>query len=250
VNTSREPRCIVSLTYDGALPCHFESVAPLLEEHDMRGTFYVPCSPSFFDHVESWREVAAQGHELGNHSVFLSGSGREPAHVTYDIGRYTARRWTDEVRLANSILSLVDGRSSRSFGHTCSRNLVGPGPSPVPVAKLAKGNFVAARGGAGPAPVMLDDIDWFDLGVHAADGATFEELRDRIEEMSRDGGGWLILSMHSVGPRDHALHIGEDDHARLVEWLADRQETLWTAPVRAVAEALKRAPRRVLISPS
>lgn len=241
MNASRPPRCIVSLAYDGALPCHFENVAPLLEEHGMRGTFYVPCSPLFFEHVESWREVAAQGHELGNHTVFQPAHGR-PAADSYDLRHYTARRWTDELELANSVLSLVDGRSARSFGHTCPRGVVGSAPA----SKFAKGRFVAARGGDAPAPVALDGIDWFDLGARAADGAAFDDLRGEIEAMARDGGGWLILSMHSVGPRDHALHIDEDEHARLVAWLAERQETLWTAPVRVVAEALKSAPRRAL----
>ncbi|HEY9247754.1 MAG TPA: hypothetical protein VIO38_01415 [Rariglobus sp.] len=55
--------------------------------------------------------------------------------------------------------------------------------------------------------------------------------------------------MHGVGPRDHKLYIEEDDHTRLVEWLAERQDTIWTAPVRIVAEALKPS-RRALAQAS
>ena len=87
-----EPRCIVSLTYDDALPCHFESVAPLLEEHCIRGTFYVPCGPALFAHADAWREVAAQGHELGNHTVFHPCRDQPWLDEAYNLSHYTARR--------------------------------------------------------------------------------------------------------------------------------------------------------------
>lgn len=233
-----ESRCIVSLTYDDALPCHFESIAPLLEEHDLRGTFYVPCGTSFFTHAESWREVAAQGHELGNHTLFHPCHDQSWLDEAYNLRNYTARRWSDEVRLANDILCLVDGRSVRSFGNTCHHNAIGSGDTASTVDKLAPEHFVAARGEHTGKPVDLKKINWFNLGTRGADGATFDQLRMEIERM-RARGGWLILTMHGVGPRDHKLHIDEDEHTRLIEWLADHQETIWTATVRAVAEALK-----------
>lgn len=238
MNTPSESRCIVSLTYDDALPCHFESVAPLLEEHGLHGTFYVPCGPSLFAHSEAWREVAAQGHELGNHTLFHPCHDVSWLDEAYNLRHYTARRWTDEVRLANDILSLIDGRTVRSFGNTCHHNAIGSGKAASTVDALAPAHFIAARGEHTGKPVDLKKIKWFNLGTRGADGATFEELRAEITRMNRHGG-WLILTMHGVGSRDHNLHIGEDDHTRLVEWLATQQDTLWTAPVRAVAEALK-----------
>lgn len=242
MNLPSESRCIVSLSYDDALPCHFESVAPLLEEHGLRGTFYVPCGTSFFARVESWREVAAQGHELGNHTLFHPCHDASWLDEAYNLRHYSARRWTDEIRVANDILALVDGRSVRSFGNTCHHNIVGSGPAATTVEKLAPAHFVAARGEHTRKPVDLKKINWFNLGTRGADGATFDELRAEITRMNRLGG-WLILTMHGVGPRDHSLHIGEDEHTRLVEWLATRQDTIWTAPVRIVAEALKPAGR-------
>ncbi|MGB1892738.1 MAG: polysaccharide deacetylase family protein, partial [Candidatus Latescibacterota bacterium] len=62
-------RGAVSLTYDDALPVHYEHVAPLLEEHGLRATFYTNVL-SLGANPEAWRQVAAQGHELGNHSIF------------------------------------------------------------------------------------------------------------------------------------------------------------------------------------
>lgn len=238
MNTPSEPRCIVSLTYDDALPCHFESVAPLLEEHGLSGTFYVPCGQAFFGQVESWREVAAQGHELGNHTVFHPCHDQACPDEAYDLGNYTARRWDDEVRLANNILTLVDGRTVRSFGNTCHHDVIGSGKTASTVQKLASGLFAAARGEHTGRPVDLKKINWFNLGTRNADHTTFAKLRGEIDRMCLRGG-WLILTMHGIGPRDHKLHMAEDEHTKLVEWLAERQDAIWTAPVRVVAEALK-----------
>lgn len=55
---------------------HWHEVAPLLEAKGMRATFYTPISPGFRTDLESWRSLAAAGHELGNHTVF------HPAHAT------------------------------------------------------------------------------------------------------------------------------------------------------------------------
>lgn len=238
MSTPSEPRCIVSLTYDDALPCHFESVAPLLEEHGLHGTFYVPCGTSFFDNAAAWREVATQGHELGNHSVFHPCHDQARLDGAYDLRHYTARRWTDEVRVANSILTLLDERTVRSFGNTCVQTTIGNGKASATLDQLAPDLFIAARGEQSLKPNDLKKLNWFNLSSRSADHTPFEQLRLEIGRMCLRGG-WLILTCHGVGSRDHKLHIDEDDHTRLVEWLAEQQDTIWTAPVRVVAEALK-----------
>lgn len=233
-----ESRCIVSLAYDDALPCHFESVAPLLEENGLRGTFYVPCGPSFFAHTESWREVAAQGHELGNHTVFHPCHDQAWLDESYNLRNYTKQRWSDEVRLANSVLSLVDGRSVRSFGNTCHHNVIGSGENESSVEALAPDFFIAARGEYNARPINLKKINWFNLGTRVGDHASFEQLRADIIRM-RSRGGWSIITFHGVGPRDHALHIDEEEHHAFIEWLSGQQDSIWVAPVRTVSEALK-----------
>jgi len=41
--------------------------------------------------------------------------------------------------------------------------------------------------------------------------------------------------MHGVG-RDHRLRIDAEEHALLLEFLAQRRESVWTAPLTDVAE--------------
>ena len=45
--------------------------------------------------------------------------------------------------------------------------------------------------------------------------------------------------IHGVGPEAHKLHILPDEHARLVDFLAEQKKDLWTAPVVDVVSHLK-----------
>jgi peptidoglycan-N-acetylglucosamine deacetylase len=229
----------VSLTYDDALPCHFETVAPALEAHGLRGTFYVPCRAGLFEHAEAWRRLAAAGHELGNHTVFhpcRDVAWQDPA---YNLSHYTATRWKDEVALANAVLRLIDGEAVRTFGNTCHHNRIGPlGEGGTTVEALAAEFFVAVRGEHTGSKVALKTINWGNLGTRGIDGLSFDALRDELEDLEARGG-WMIYTLHGVGPRDHKMHLAEAEHAKLLAWLGARRETICTAPVRDVAARLR-----------
>ena len=123
----------VSISYDDALPCHYEVVAPAWQAHGVRVTFYTPIN-RLFDNPQAWRDVAAAGHELGNHSIFhpcRRKPGKDWPAREYDLKTYSARRWSDEMRLASSILSSLDGKSARSFGNTCCDTEIGEGGQPA-----------------------------------------------------------------------------------------------------------------------
>ena len=183
--------------------------------------------------------MAGAGHELGNHTLFHPcGGARAWLDPAYDLDAYTVRRWNDEVALANSILRMIDGRDARTFGNTCHENRFGPPEAGWTVAAHAPAHFVAARGEHSGRPVDLAAPDWFNLGTKGIDGKTFAELLPELERLEREGG-WLIYTLHGVGPRDHPQHMRADEHRRLVEWLASRNATILAAPVRDVTLRLR-----------
>lgn len=233
-------RAFVSLTYDDALPCHHETVAPLLERHGLRATFYTPVSPWFLGAADAWRRVAAAGHELGNHTLFHPCHGaRAWLDEAYLLDRYSEKRWRDEVALANAVLRLLDGREDRSFGNTCHQNQIGPPEAGLTVEALGRDYFVAVRGEHTARKVELDRANWFNLGTRGIDGKTFEEVLPMLEDVATMGG-WMIFTLHGVGPRDHSMNMTEAEHARLLGWLAQNRERVIVAPVRDVAVDLRR----------
>ena len=64
-------RAAVSLAYDDALGSQLDNAIPALDHHGLRGSFYLTlANPSLGDRLPEWRDAAAHGHELGNHTLF------------------------------------------------------------------------------------------------------------------------------------------------------------------------------------
>ena len=120
-------RAIVSLTFDDALDVHLDTAMPILERAGLRGTFYVNVgSGGFLSRDRDWSNAAARGHELGNHTVFHPGvSTKSWVSEGIALESYTLDRMRRELLLANQILTMVDGRSERSFAFPCSNPWLG-----------------------------------------------------------------------------------------------------------------------------
>ncbi|MGZ0657035.1 polysaccharide deacetylase family protein [Coraliomargarita sp. W4R72] len=236
-------QCAVSLTYDDALPVHAESVAPMLSENQLTGTFYVCAHSGFTENTAVWKQVAAQGHELGNHTLFHP-CRREPEEnyswlaPHYDLCDYTAQRWTDEMRVANCLLNQIDGQSERTFGNTCCHTSIGRGAQQKDLSTLIDRMFVAGRGPLNEQIVQPASLKFPALGHFNGDGKTVEELEQLIERAIRMNG-WIIFMFHGVGEGTHSLFIDTEEHARLVAYLKANSSRIWTASMLQVAKHLQ-----------
>lgn len=233
-------RCAVSLTYDDGLPVHYEHVGPLLELEGLRATFYVPAMSDVQVHPERWRQLARRGHELGNHSLFHPCT-RTPERESWldpwqDLRTYTLSRWRDELAAANLVLRLLDDQTTRSYGNTCCETTVGSGNGEVSMTPVLKELFAAARGPNSSRVVdVRDPVNLYELGHFGADGLTFEQIRDEIEAAA-GVGGWIIWMIHGVGAGTHGLFVDDVEHEKLIRWLGDRKDDVWTAPLVKVAQ--------------
>lgn len=229
----------VSLTYDDGLPIHTSLVGPTLQQHGLRGTFYTPVLSDLRHHPDHWRHLAAAGHELGNHSIFHPCRRVPPEQYTwldesYDLAAYSPDRFRAELDAANFVLSLIDGRTKRTYGNTCCHTTIGQGVDEQPIMGLLADSFVAARGALTQQPALpTNDLDLLNVGCISADGRTLDELQ-AIVEATRQLGGWAILMIHGVGPESHILHLNRDVHQQCIAWLAG-QSAIWTAPVIEIA---------------
>ena len=235
-------RGAVSLTYDDALPCHWELVAPALEAQGLRGTFYTNIL-SAAAAPEAWRRIADRGHELGNHSIFhpcRKNLERPRAWLPdeYDLRGYTPRRWSDEIRAANFTLSLIDSRTQRSFGNTCCNTEIGDGDTLTSLDPLIAELCVAGRGPYNQQIVDLGTINYQALSHFGADGRTVDELRPEIDR-AVEQGDWIIYMIHGVGEGTHGMYMDPDEHQRLVEYLGAKRAAIWTAPLVEVAQYLQ-----------
>ena len=67
----------IALTYDDGLHVHLDNVRPILNAHNLKGTFYVHINcGSFKEKVSEWKNVEGHSHELGNRTVFHPRDGK------------------------------------------------------------------------------------------------------------------------------------------------------------------------------
>ncbi|MFT4629176.1 MAG: peptidoglycan/xylan/chitin deacetylase (PgdA/CDA1 family) [Dinoroseobacter sp.] len=142
-----ENSVVISLSYDDSLSSPLDVALPALQQYGLKASFYVlPSSDFFQQRLTDWREVAKVGHELGNHTLKHSCSGskhnRDWVTASDDLDTQTTKALANEVRLANTLLQAVDGKTNRTFTIPCGDVLAG-GKNYV---EIVSDEFVAVKG--------------------------------------------------------------------------------------------------------
>lgn len=232
---------LICLTYDDALRVHRDVVAPALTERGLRGTFFVPAArDDLHDALDGWRAVAAMGHELGNHSCWHPCRTRPDWDwkPSYRLEEYDRARIRDELRMANRVLYLIDGKTERSYGATCGDLACGPGPGESFLDDI-RDLFTVVRAGDSARP--LAGLQAFVVPSFHGDHRRAKEIITVADSMRGQPGAWMIVGMHGVGRGTHNSFISAEEHRRLVDWVAAQRE--WLEAV-TVLEAAHRSRQR------
>ncbi len=230
--------CAVSLTYDDALNVHLDNVVPILDSLNLKATFYLSgYFPAFRERVAEWKTVASKGHELGNHTLFHPCTGKLPGREWVkpddDLGNYTMQRLVDEIKMANTLLEALDGKTKRTFAYPCGDTKIG---NESYVDKI-KTEFVAARGVKSRMP-KISEIDLFDVDAHVISGQSGEELI-ALAKQARQRNALLVFLFHGVGG-EHSLDVSLSAHRMLLHFLKQNEKDIWIAPFVEIAEYVQR----------
>ncbi len=111
-------KAAVNLAYDDSLASQLDVALPALNAHGLKASFYLQLSsPLLTARLADWRAAAAQGHELGNHTLFhqcsASKPGRSWVSAEHDLDNISAVQLVQQIRLANSMLFAIDGQTER-----------------------------------------------------------------------------------------------------------------------------------------
>src|SRR5262249_16182778 len=117
-------KAAVSLAYDDALDSQLDNVIPVLDRHGLKGSFYLQLSnPAVQLRMGEWRAAARHGHELGHHSLFhqcvYNSSDHSWVQPHRDLATTSVAQMADQVRLANTMLAAIDGKSERTYTAPC-----------------------------------------------------------------------------------------------------------------------------------
>ncbi len=231
-------KCAVVLTYDDALGVHLDKVLPVLDSAKIKATFYVYGNSVVFQtRINEWKSLAMNGHELGNHSLFHPCNGKtkgnEWVKKDYDLQYYSTERLLDELRLANTLLETIDGKSKRTYAYPCGDKIAEEKNYKDTLQYI----FSAARGTT-PGINDFSDIDLFDIKVFHVNGNSGKELIQAVED-AREKQALIVFMFHGVGG-GHELNISLDEHNKLIAYLNKNRKSIRTAPLIEIVEYLNK----------
>lgn len=231
-------KCAVVLTYDDALNVHLDKVVPALDRYGLKGTFYViASSPIISNRLEEWRKIAQNGHELGNHTLNhpCDGSlpGREWVNPEADLSRYSVERAIYEIRMANTFLKALDGKTERTFAYPCVDFMI----NGKPFYNLVESEFAGARG-ATPEYPSAKEVDLTNITAFVEDGSKATNMIAEIEAAER-AGSFVVFLFHGVGG-EHPMNVEESEHQKLLDYLKKREKDIWVATMVDVAKYIKK----------
>jgi len=221
-------RAAVVLTYDDTLVSQLDIAIPALDAVGLKGTFFLISSKITPEQIARWRSAAAEGHELGNHTIrhACPQANYPPAKKidtseTYDVDTMLA-----EIRTMNTMLTAIDGKLQHSYATPCGRHLAG-GIDYLPA--LRASGLVRYTRAADPSEHPLDPMDvparFFPSNTTGAD------LIAAVQDAERKGG-MIVLGFHGVG--GDYLSVSAEAHAQLLAYLKAHSDTIWVAPFSTV----------------
>ncbi|MCI4592316.1 polysaccharide deacetylase family protein [Sphingobium sp. BYY-5] len=224
-------KAAVVLTYDDALPSHLDIAIPALDAVGLKGTFFLIGSALVPEQIRRWREAAADGHELGNHTIrhACPQANYPPARKLDTSEAYDVEMMLAEIRTMNTMLAAIDGKLQHGFATPCGQHMAG-GVDYLPALR-ASGLVRYTRSAAWTGGKVLDPMDvpcrWFD------EKATGAQMIAEVESAARTGD-LVVLGFHGVG--GDYLRVPGEAHAQLLVYLKEHADTIWVAPLSMVMD--------------
>ena len=224
-------RCALSLSFDDGRPSQIENGVPLFERYGVKATFYVN-PDSVKKNPEGWKQAAAKGHEIGNHSMTHPCTGNKPFSRKNAVEDLTLERMREEMLAANSFLKEQLGVTVRTFAYPCGQSFVGRGRNVQSYVPLVAELFLAGRDWLNEDPndpFFLDPAQVLSISIDRLD---FDRIRPQIER-SIKRGAWLVLAGHDISNRDSATRISMLEE--LLKYVQDPSNGVWVDTIQNVA---------------
>jgi peptidoglycan-N-acetylglucosamine deacetylase len=230
-------QCAVVLTYDDALNVHLDNVIPSLDSAGLKGTFYIVGeSPVLNNRLPEWRLAASHGHELGNHTLTHPCDGRLEGRSWVapenDLSNYSFDRVVKEIRVTNTLLQAIDGKTERTFAFPCGDLKV----DTIEFYPVVKHEFVGARG-VNSSLQSLNKVNLDNIDCYGINGQSGDYMIDLVKK-AMESHTLLVFLFHGVGG-EHNINVSLDAHRQLIHYLKENEKKIWIATMVDVAKYIK-----------
>ncbi len=189
------------------------------------------------ERLTDWREVAQQGHELGNHSINhacrRSLPNREWVSEHNDLDKKYFAEIIQEVHTANSFLKAIDGETIRSFTVPCTDKIV---ENKNYVATLHN-TFVGIKSYVGKIRQNRRSINIMDAPVWTPSGNSGAKLIAYAQKKALHGT-IANFTFHGVG--GHHLSVSKHAHQELLDCLVNNKAIYWIDTYRNISLYIKK----------
>lgn len=225
-------RAALSLTFDDARVSQVDRGLPVLNQHQVKATFYV--SPAaMLERHEAWKQAVADGHEIGNHTLNHPCSGNFGFARSRPLEDYTLDAMERELTGATELIERELGVRPTTFAYPCGQTFVGRGDRVQSYVPLVARHFTMGRVYRSESPFSPVHGDLAQaFGVHF-DGTTISTARAWMERTISEGG-WLILAGHEVGAPG-PMSVDSDTLRFVCEFASDPGNGLWIDTAADVA---------------
>jgi len=190
----------VTYTFDDGQPSNLEHYDALAAT-EMNMTFFITSNVGFDGFEEGWREVATDGHELGNHSV---------SHPNADMSDSS---FGDPVENPAAEIRECSQYITETLGQDDVWTMAAPYGDPGWSEPAAQSDLFLSRGVGGGAVAPDGDADPYNVPCYmASEGDTAETFTGLIDD-AREAGTWQILLFHTISPTDDVWYAPVDIEA-------------------------------------
>ena len=214
-----DKKAAVSMTFDDGLGSQFNNAFPILQQHALKGTFFIIAGDY---NASAVLTLAADGQEIGSHSV---------SHES--LPGLSTKRLQTELSQSQSILQGLTGQQVAVFAYPY-------GDYNQTIINLTDNYYIASRTAYTYALNSASPSSFYTLkviGPHGLDGNAdpLVYLKSKVDEAVA-GGLWAIEMFHSVGYPGGWDNIPTDTFRTHVEYVAANESSIWAAPMGTVVE--------------
>lgn len=229
-------RAALSLTFDDARASQVDAGVPILDQHDLKATFYVLPS-NLEQRLDQWQAASEGGHEMGNHSLTHPCTGNFTWSRENALEELTLDALEQDLLSASDAIERALGATPTTFAYPCGQKTVGRGKDVRSYVPLVARHFLVGRGWLNE---TANDPTYCDLAQVTAlrmDGLSGDTLKGLVDDAIANGF-WLVLCSHEIGKPTpgHAMPSGVDPaHLNaLCAYARAHADELWTDTVDRV----------------
>ena len=226
----------LSFSFDDGRLTQVDKGIPLLDKYGIKATFYL-VPGAMEKRLEGWKIAAANGHDIGNHSLTHPCTGNFDWSRDNALEDYTLQEMSRNLDSANKRIKKQLDIQPVSFAYPCGQKYIGRGKETKSYVSVVAGLFETGRGWLDEAPNDPLFCDLSQLTGMELDGKSFEQVK-KIIETAKSTGKWLILAGHEMNDEGNQTSLLSTVEA-ICKYALDPANGIWIDNVHKIASYIR-----------